>query len=273
MLNTALLSISVSFTIIPSFNQQLSLLGNNCIFLGPSANRNDDFYTGKYIYIYPSQSIQTNSLVNIRGSCFYINAYIGNGYNVCYVNSVDTSVINGSTFYYPSYTNKDPSLVQPRTAINIVSFVKNNYAPLMYNGSVVSQSELVAYEISLISLVLPNSKLVSGSNIAYYPYVYVEFTVVNQTNNVIYSNNPKSNNAMFMVTITDVKDLQTTTFIKLRGKTMTQTVKFRPNDCLKFSVFLPDGTLFQTVMSDYYSPSEPNSNCQIDALFSITRIA
>ena len=52
---------------------------------------------------------------------------------------------------------------------------------------------------------------------------------------------------------------------------MTQTVKFRPNDSLRFSVYLPDGKLFQTVMTDYYSPSSPNILVQIDALFGIKR--
>lgn len=267
-----------TFTIIPTFTKvqnypQLSLLDGNCIFLGPNANPNDNYYAGQYIYIYPPEQNQQNSLVNLRGNCFYINSYIGNGYNVCYVNNVDTTEINGLTFYYPSYSNKIVSIPSPRTLINIVSFSKNNYNPLMYTGSIVSQSELVAYEINLLSLILPNTKLTTGSNIAYYPYVYVEFTVVNQTQNIIYSNNPKSNKALFLVTITDIKDLQTTPFIKLYGKSMYQTIKFRPNDTLKFSVFLPDGTLFQTIESDYYSPSSPNSSCQIDALFGITRIA
>jgi hypothetical protein len=53
---------------------------------------------------------------------------------------------------------------------------------------------------------------------------------------------------------------------------MTQTVKFKPNDCLHFSVFLPDGRLYQTITSDYYSPSGPNPFCQIDALFGIKRL-
>jgi hypothetical protein len=54
---------------------------------------------------------------------------------------------------------------------------------------------------------------------------------------------------------------------------MTQTVKFKPNDCLRFSVFLPNGQLFQTIESDYYSPSAPNPFVQIDALFGIDRLA
>jgi len=53
---------------------------------------------------------------------------------------------------------------------------------------------------------------------------------------------------------------------------MVQTVKFKPNDCLRFSVFLPNGELYQTVMSDYFSPSGPNQLVQIDSLFGIRRL-
>ena len=53
---------------------------------------------------------------------------------------------------------------------------------------------------------------------------------------------------------------------------MVQTIKFKPNDCLKFSLFLPNGQLYTSVMSDYYSPSGPNPLVQIDALFGIKRL-
>jgi hypothetical protein len=53
---------------------------------------------------------------------------------------------------------------------------------------------------------------------------------------------------------------------------MMQTIKFKPNDCLRFSVFLPDGTLFQPVQPDTLSPYPPNYLLQIDAMFSINRL-
>jgi len=90
--------------------------------------------------------------------------------------------------------------------------------------------------------------------------------------NVIYSNNPHSNRALFLVPITDINDPQRSPFIKLDAGSMVQTVKFKPNDCLRFSVFLSDGTLYQTIMSDYYCPSAPNQLVQIDALFGIRRL-
>jgi len=278
--NVPVVTSTDDFTINPTFNAvpipntdqyypQISL--SNCIFLS-NANNSDNFYAGKYIYIYPQSTSnnQTTSLTNIRGSCYYINAYVGNGYNACFVTIVDTPTVTPPTQFYPSYLNTQGQIVG---TINIVSFAKNNYTPLIYNGSMVSQNELVAYEINLISLILPNLTLTTGSRIANYPYVYVELTVNNNISpNVIYSNNPKSGRALFSAAVTDIKNKNQTPFIKLWGKYMVQTVKFKPNDSLKFSVFLPDGTLFQTIASDFYSPSAPNPFCQIDALFGIQRL-
>lgn len=251
------------------------VLSNSCIFLPSNANIEDNYYTGQYIYIYPNVTSdnQTTSLSNIRGSCYYINAYVGNGYNACFVTNVNTTILSGSTEFYPSYNNTDPNYPSPGTFINIVSAINDNFTPLIYNGSRVSQNELVAYEISLVSLTLPNKILVTGSSIAYYPYVYVELSVVNNlSTNAIYSNNPKSTNALFLVPIRSIRDLNASAFVKLSGGSMVQTVKFKPNDWLQFSVYLPDGTLFETVMSDYFSPSSPNPYIQIDAVFGIERL-
>lgn len=267
--------------ILPSpYNNQpnYQLNTSNCIFLGPGSNTSDNYYNGQYIYVYPPlvSNNQITPLTNIEGSCFYINAYIGNGINACFVNPVNPPNVIRPTQYYPSYQSESTSYPINGDYINIVSFSNDNYNPLMYNGSVVSQNETVAYEISLVNLTLPNITLVTGARIAFYPYVYVEFTNVtagsSSSKNVIYSNNPNSNRALFLVPITDINDPLRSPFIKLDAGSMTQTVKFKPNDCLRFSVYLPDGTLYQTITSDYYSPSGPNPFCQIDALFGIKRL-
>jgi len=269
-------TLTLTFTIHPIFDKignfpQLSLDTPDCIFLGSLANTMDNYYTGQYMYIYPPEvtNSQTTPLTNIQGSCFYISAYIGSGYNACFIKSVDTPCVDGNTQYYPSFTNTILSTPPtPGTLINIVSLARENYVPLMYNGSTVSQNEYVAYELSLVSLNMPNISLITGSSIAYYPYVYVEFSVKNnQAPNLIYSNNPKSDKAVFQVAIRDIKDK------KMNGRSMTQTIKFKPNDCLVFSVFLPNGKLFETVANDFYCPSGTNPFVQIDALVGIERIA
>jgi hypothetical protein len=229
------------------------------------------------MYIYPPEVVngQTTPLKNIQGSCFYISAYVGSGYNACFIKNVDTPYVDGNTEYYPSFTNTEVTAPPvPGTLVNIVSFARENYVPLMYNGSTVSQNEYVAYELSLVSLNMPNISLVTGSSIAYYPYVYVEFSVKNnQAPNLIYSNNPESDKAVFQVAIRDIKDKNITPFVKMSGRSMTQTIKFKPNDCLVFSVFLPNGKLFETVANDFYCPSGTNPFVQIDALVGIERIA
>jgi hypothetical protein len=158
----------------------------------------------------------------------------------------------------------------------ILVFSYDNFSPLSYNGSTVSQNQEVCYEITLLSLVLPNLILTSGSRISFYPYLYVEFgtlgTANNNSNQTIYSNNPPSNKALFITPITDISNPETTQFIKLDSSNMTQTVKFKPNDNLKFSVYLPNGELFLPVIQDDYSPLPPKPEIQIEAVFSIKRL-
>jgi hypothetical protein len=159
--------------------------------------------------------------------------------------------------------------------INIVSFDKDNFNPLMYNGTMVSVNQTTCYRINLLSITLPNAPLRTGSRIAFYPYVYVEFSNATAPNNasgqIIYSNNPNSNRALFIAPVTQLLQPTAKTFITLSGGGMSQLVKFKPNDNLRFSVYLPDGSLFQTLDIDTLPPYEPQLGLQIDAVFSITR--
>ena len=161
--------------------------------------------------------------------------------------------------------------------IEILPFSRDNEFPLNYTGSTVSQTQMVCYEISLISLILPNLPLNNtiGGIIAFYPYVYVEFSNYINPNggnkNIIYSNNPNANKALFKVSIQDTNNPDKTAFIKLRGEG-TQTVKFTPNDYLYFRVILNDGTLFQTGRQDNSPPLPPDFFVQISAEFEIRRL-
>ena len=159
--------------------------------------------------------------------------------------------------------------------INIVILEKDNSSQLSYTGSIVSQMQTVCYEISIISLILPNVTLTTGSRIAFYPYVYVLFENTSvpsgAARELIYSNNPQSGNALFIVHVTDVVQPINGRFVKLIGK-MRQTIKFKPNDSLRFSVYLPDGTLFLPVKQDTQSPYVPDPALQIDGVFSIRRL-
>lgn len=202
--------------------------------------------------------------------------YITYEFSVIPITDIQFSIFPGSgggntyTFEWDLFVMSETPL------INISSFKCDNYAPLSYNGSMLSINEAVCYEVDLISLTLPNASLLTGSRISFYPYVYVEFANATSPNGasreLIYSNNPNSKKALFIAATPNQVAPLLSTFVTLSGSGMSQVVKFKPNDNLRFSVYLSDGTLFQTLENDFFSPYLPSRRVQIDALFSIRRI-
>jgi hypothetical protein len=159
----------------------------------------------------------------------------------------------------------------------LLPFSYDSMNPFTYSGSTISQQEMVCYEIQLLSLILPNSIIDAdlGSRIAFYPYVYVELSNVSAAgagiSNTIYSNNPNSRKMLFIAPVSDVQNPLITPFVKLTSN-MVQTIKFKPNDNLRFSVYLPSGELYKTVALDNYSPVPPNTLVQVSAVFGIKRL-
>jgi len=164
------------------------------------------------------------------------------------------------------------------TPLELLPFSYDNFNPFVYTGSLVSQQEMVCYELQLTSLTLPNAVLKTGygGRIAFYPFVYVQISNVSATGsglrNIIYSNNPNSTNAIFRAPIYDVQNPLSTPFVRIDASGMTQTIKFKPNDNLYFRVTLPNGDSFDTVLDEYFSPSAPNPLGQVTALFSFRRV-
>lgn len=162
--------------------------------------------------------------------------------------------------------------------VEMLTFSYDNLNPMVYSGSMVSQNEPVCYEIEMIDLVLPNAELATatGSNIAFYPFIYVELRNVSSPGsglvNTIYSNNPHATKMTFRSAINDISNPITSAFIKLSSDNMRQTIKFKPNDSLRVSVRLPDGSIFDTALIESYSPSQPNPLAQVSMRFSITRL-
>jgi hypothetical protein len=162
--------------------------------------------------------------------------------------------------------------------VEMLNFSYDNMNPMVYTGSMVSQGESVCYEIEMIDLVLPNAPLATatGGQVAFYPYVYVELSNVSSpsggTVNSIYSNNPAATKMMFRSAINDISNPVTSAFIKLDSDGMKQTLKFKVNDNLKFSVRLPNGQTYDTQLIETYSPSQPNPFSQVSARFAIRRL-
>jgi hypothetical protein len=160
---------------------------------------------------------------------------------------------------------------------DILQFKGDNYHALDYAESHLTQQQAVCYEITLISLTLPNVPLKSGigGHIAFYPYVYVKFKGITQGTSVFEfdSNNPvvSQNGVTFRAPMVYNYQPTDSAFITLDGHGMTQILKFQPHDAFEFGVYLPNGELFLTD-EDYYSPSETNPLLQISACFGIRRV-
>jgi hypothetical protein len=158
----------------------------------------------------------------------------------------------------------------------IFPFSCDNHNPFVYTGSM--QQEIVCYQIELLNIIIPNKILNCGlgSRIAYYPYIYVELSNISGSSsgmkNSIYSNNPNATSMVFRVPIYDVQNPTNSSFVKLDGDGMTQTLKFKPNDSIFFSVHLSNGELFKTLESETYAPLAPNPEIQISAAFSFKRV-
>ena len=157
----------------------------------------------------------------------------------------------------------------------IMSFTSDNYSPFTYNGSMSSQNQPVAHELTLNSLILPNVPIKNGGRIAYYPYVYVELENISSTtssnNHILYSNNPYVSKALFKVPITDLNHPSISPFVKLTSS-MVQTMTFKQNDNMRVTVRLPNGNLFTSVQSDTSYGQEPNPLLQVSFCFGISRV-
>ena len=170
------------------------------------------------------------------------------------------------------------TLVAANTNVEVLPFTLDSCVPFAYTGSMVSQQEMVCYEIELLNLVLPNQTLAvqGGGRTAFQQYIYVEFSNVSAAGGVtphsIYSNNPSSTKMTFRAAIDDIPNPIISGFIKIDGDGMVQTLKFKPNDNLKISIRMQDGELYKVVKKDRPPPFEPDPTVQISACFSVRRL-
>jgi hypothetical protein len=171
------------------------------------------------------------------------------------------------------------AVVAPGNTYEIQVFTRDNAVPIQYTGSITSHREAVCYDIELLNLILPNSTLISGygGRAIFYPFVYVELRGINNSEgqgvNVIWSNNPNARRALFRAVVSDTTQPVTSPFIKIDGSGMKQRIKFMPNDSFLFSVRLPNGEIFQTEQTDFFSPREPDPLVQVSAIFSLKRVS
>lgn len=232
---------------------------------------NDEITYNVYPTVYTSYerlgNVPYNQLQNITGaSMVYGYESFGND-TMVFTTSYDEEVI---ALLNLSYTNTWWDSV-------VFSTVQTDqYVPLNYSGSTVSQEQMVCYEIELLNLILPNLELNTTRVLtSFYPYIFVEFSNNNAFSknvNAMYTNNQFGQSALFAVPISDVNSPETSQFLNLNNCKSIQTIKFKPNDALHFRVLLSNGDTFTPYLKDTIPPLLPNPLVQITAIFSIRRL-
>lgn len=159
---------------------------------------------------------------------------------------------------------------------DILKINYNNFNRLNVIQSTVNTNQPVCYELELQCLTLPNLTLLTGTGnrIAFYPYVYVEFSSLTAKtySNALQTNVPNISNVLFKVPIYAVNTPTSSTFVVLDGRGMTQTLKFKANDCFLVRILLPNGELFATEQVDSIAPIAPLPEVQISLTFGVKRI-
>ena len=245
---------TLSFNIINSSTGTTFIVSSpqNCI-----PNTITDYYKKYFLRIYPKSYVNSTP-VSYYSEIISSSHSIGN-YTFIVNNTITTS-----------------GTVTTDYLAEVLEFSYDNFNPFTYIGTLVQQA--TCYEFELINLILPNFTLSSGfgSKIAFYPFIYAELSNVSAANShlrhIIYSNNPNATKMIFRIPIYDVQDAASTPYVRLVASNMVQTIKFKPDDNLFFSVVLPNGEIFNTLLPEYYSPAIPNQNSQVSALFRYKRI-
>lgn len=190
----------------------------------------------------------------------------------------EIALINNYTGGLVKTTNLQTTLLTPISTgdgIEILEFSRDNVVPLIYSGTDIF-NQPVCYRMRLLSLTIPNLTLNigRGGTIANYPYLYVKFSIDgdNSSTQTLYTNNPNAKTVQFKVPITTSDYTLSESFIDLRASEETQTIKFKPNSSLRFTVTLPSGEILSFVQPDNYSPLAPNDLVQISATIEIERI-
>jgi len=219
-------------------------ISTTAVSLGGSASTIDKVYENCYLRIFSGVASQSYSII------------------VGYTGATRTAIL------------KTPLSAVPITGdgYEILPYTKDNFSPLLYHGTT-TMNQTVCYDIELMYLTLPNVYILNGSagTLDDYPYFYVKLYNLNSKPSAtqMITNNPNSREALFRVPM-NIQLLEQSYFT-LDTTNPPQTISFKPDDSLHFSVCLPNGESLQFRDSDWLSPGAPNPFLQIDATFSLTR--
>uniref|UniRef100_A0A6C0KUC0 Uncharacterized protein n=1 Tax=viral metagenome TaxID=1070528 RepID=A0A6C0KUC0_9ZZZZ len=158
----------------------------------------------------------------------------------------------------------------------LLQYSYDNTNGFNYTGSMASVTQPSAYELTLNSICLPNVPLAGGGNVWNYPFLYVEIENVSSSSsnssNIIYSNNPNCNKAVFKVPIVNITNPGEYQFLTYNGNGVGQTITIKPNSDMKLIVKLPNGKVFTPFDSDTLYGQAPDSQKQLSVLISFEKI-
>jgi hypothetical protein len=167
-----------------------------------------------------------------------------------------------------------PNIPSNGDTLDLNSFTRDNASTLIYAGNLSNNTQSNYYEIELLWLSVPNQIIGNGygGRLDAYPYIYLElYNAGNQlANQVMYSNNPNSVNALFKVPVNQY--FGDTYFITLKDCKQKQTVQFHPDQDLLFNLKLPSGEIIEFETSDTVSPNSPNPLLQVNSLIGIKKV-
>lgn len=218
---------------------------NIVIDLGQSTSTVDDAYRGAFIKFTggPNDGI-TRQIVSYNGASRLATLALG-------VPNAPTA--SGNTY-------------------EILRFSKENPFPLVYPSNKFSQP--VCYAMELLYIIIPNQLISSGHGGRFTDYPFFYLKLYNEGNphasRTLYSNNPAAQNALFKVPIG--VNLSTQKFFTLKDARQIQVIKFNPDQPMRFTLTLPDGSPVRFITSDTSSPASPNPLMQITATFAIRRL-
>jgi hypothetical protein len=128
------------------------------------------------------------------------------------------------------------------------------------------------YQITLQELIVPNKKIKTyiGNQISFYPYIYV--VLKNEKTNVysaysMITNNNKMNQATFKISVSQfTSDPSRLPFIRLMSPATINSV-FNLHKPFRFTIYLPNGEVFDLTESDNIFPDQSNPLLQVSATF------
>jgi len=241
-----------------------AVIGTNTFTLAKSTSSSQD---GAYV----------NAIITVGADSLRIATYDGATRSGTLVSNWTAGHVAGATWYMNTAILSSTFGTNPTAGqtYELELFTRDNLTPLNYAGSITSVSQEVCCDVELVNLILPNSLLACGrgGRAIFYPYLYVNLKQISGTDvrNILISNNPNSVTMKFRAVVDDTTQPVYSPFIKIDGDSMTHTIKFKPTDSFQLTVTLPNGELFATVATDFFSPTEPNPLVQISACFSFKR--